>query len=206
MYTHVCQYIQYMHIWIDFKTCKCSNMYTHVCQYIQYMHIWIDFKTYKCSNMYTHVCTCMQYMHIWIDFNTLHVAHMYHSYIHIHANIALNKQHMHFLRTCWMYVLLHVFACIFVCICIYVVFFLVIFVCMCIYCLYVGYIDRLTLLPAKNTGKYMQYNTEHKNMHIICTSYIHIHAHTYTQKHQIHTRYRTYGLIYRMYLACMLYV
>ena len=120
MYTHVCQYIQYMHIWIDFKTCKCSNMYTHVCQYIQYMHIWIDFKTYKleCSNMYTHVCKYMQYMHIWIDFNTSHVAHMYHSYIHIHANIALNKQHMHFLRTCWMYVLMHVFACIFACICI----------------------------------------------------------------------------------------
>ena len=28
-------------------------MYTHVYTYMQYMHIWIDFKTYKCSNMYT---------------------------------------------------------------------------------------------------------------------------------------------------------
>ena len=126
--------------------------------------------------------------------------------IHIHANIALNKQHMHFSRTCLMYVLLHVFACIFVCICMYVCCIFVLFVCMCAYCLYVVHISRLTKFAAKNTGKYMQYNTEHKNMHIICTTYIHIHAHTYTQKHQIHTRYRTYGLIYVLYLACMLYV
>ena len=54
----------------------CIHMYTHVCTYMQYMHIWIDFKTYKCSNMYTHVSTYMQYMHIWIDLFTLHVAHM----------------------------------------------------------------------------------------------------------------------------------
>jgi hypothetical protein len=37
MYTHVCQCIQYMHIWIDFKTCKCINMNTHVWRYMQYM-------------------------------------------------------------------------------------------------------------------------------------------------------------------------
>ena len=43
-------------------------------------------------------------------------------------------------------------------------------------------------------------------MHNICTTYIHIHAHTYTQKHQIHTRYRTYGMIYVLYLVCILYV
>ena len=112
------------------------------------------------------------------------------------------------MRTCVMYVLLHEFACIFVCICIYVVFSLVIFVCMCAYCLYVVHIGRLAIFAAKNTGnlKYMQYNTEHKNMHIICTTYIHIHAHTYTKKHQIHTRYRTYGLIYVLYLVCILYV
>ena len=95
MYTHVCQYIQYMHIWIDFKTYKCSIMYTNICTYMQYMHIWIDFKTYKCSNMYTHVSTYMQYMHIWIDLFTLHVAHMCHSYMQIHENIALNNQYMH---------------------------------------------------------------------------------------------------------------
>ena len=58
--------MQYMHIWIDFKTYKCSNMYTHVCKYMQYMHIWIDFKTYKCSNMYTHVCKYMQ-IHAHMD-------------------------------------------------------------------------------------------------------------------------------------------
>ena len=43
-------------------------------------------------------------------------------------------------------------------------------------------------------------------MHNICTACIHIHAHTYTKKHQIHTRYRTYELIYVLYLVCILYV
>ena len=134
MYTHVCQYIQYMHIWIDFKTYKCSIMYTHVCTYMQYMHIWIDFKTYKCSNMYTHVSTYMQYMHIWIDLFTLHVAHMYHSYMQIHANIALNNQHMHFLRTCLDCMYLHVFACIFACILYVSLLYLYVFVCIACMC------------------------------------------------------------------------
>ena len=113
---------------------------------------------------------------------------------------------MHFLLTCLMYVLLHVFACIFVCICMYV-FLCVIFVCMCANCLYVVHINRLAILPAKNTGRYMQYSTELYYMHSICAPYIHIQAHTYTKKHQIHTRYWTYGLMYCLYLPafCMYY-
>jgi hypothetical protein len=103
---------------------------------------------------------------------------------------------MHFLRTCLMYVFLHVFACIFVCMCIYVSFILVIFVCMSVYCLYVVHIGRLAILPAKNTGKYMQYNTDSKYMHNI-----HRHTYTYIQKTcpkymQIHTHTCQYGLKY----------
>ena len=44
--------------------------------------------------------------------------------------------------------------------------------------MYVGYIDRLAIFAAKNTDKYMQYNTEHKYMHIICTTYTYKHIHT----------------------------
>ena len=89
----------------------------------------------------------------------------------IHANIALNNQYMRFCALVWivcicmyLHVFLHVF-CMYLC-----------FICMCIYCLYVGYIGRLTLLPAKNTGRYMQYRKEH----------IKYAQHTYTYKH-IHT-------------------
>ena len=91
---------------------------------------------------------------------------------------------MHFLRTCLMYVLLHVFACIFVCICMYVVFFLVISVCMCAYCLYVVHIGRLALLPAKNTGKYMQYNTDIIITQIYAHHMHNIYTHTCTYIHQ----------------------
>jgi hypothetical protein len=52
----------------------------------------------------------------------------------------------------------------------------VVFVCICMYCLYVGYISRLAILAAKNTGRYMQYRKEH----IVYAQ------HTYTYKH-IHT-------------------
>ena len=60
--------------------------------------------------------------------------------------------------------------------CMYFVCISVVFVCICMYCLYVGYIDRLAILAAKNTGRYMQYRKEH----------ILYAQHTYTYKH-IHT-------------------
>ena len=120
----------------------------------------------------------------------------------IHANIALNKQHMHFLLTCFVYVFLYVFACIFVCMCMYVCCIFVIFVYMCAYCLYVVHIDRLTNLPAKNTGTYMQYSTDSNNIHNIhphtCT-YIHKKCPTYMQ---IHTHTYKYGLKY-VPVCCM---
>jgi hypothetical protein len=74
------------------------------------------------------------------------------------------------------------------------------------YCLYVCHIDRLRDFAAKNTGRYMQYNKNITINFIICTTYMHIQAHTYTKNHQIHTRYMQYGLKYCMYLVCILYV
>jgi hypothetical protein len=127
----------------------CIHMYTHVYTYMQYMHIWIDFKTYKCSNMYTHVSTYMQYMHIWIDLFTLHVAHMYHSYMKIHANIALNNQYMHFCALVWN-----------VCICMYLhVFLHVCCMYLCCICMYLYVLPVCVLyLPTKGFGckKYRQ--------------------------------------------------
>ena len=76
----------------------------------------------------------MQYMHIWIDLFTLHVAHMYHSYMQIHANLALNNQHMHFLRTSLDCMYLHVFACIFASILYVSLFYLHVYVCMSAAC------------------------------------------------------------------------
>jgi hypothetical protein len=111
---------------------------------------------------------------------------------------------MHFLRTCLMYVFLYVFACIFVCMCMYVCCIFVVFVCMCVYCLYVVHISRLAILPAKNTGKYMQYNTDSYYMHNICTTYIHIHTpkmaqHTCKYIH-IHTHMDWFMCLY---VVCM---
>ena len=60
--------------------------------------------------------------------------------------------------------------------CMYFVCISVVFVCICMYCLYVCHIHRLAILPAKNTGRYMQYRKEH----------ILYAQHTYTYKH-IHT-------------------
>jgi hypothetical protein len=88
MYTHVCQHIQYMHIWIDFKTDKCSNMYTHVCTYVQYMpvHLWID---YMCMYVYVlHVCNVIHtdtYTYMYIHANT-------YTYIHIHTSSTPHNQ------------------------------------------------------------------------------------------------------------------
>ena len=139
-----------------------------------------------------HTCIQIHTIHaIWIEFDCYTCSKYMHSYMHIHHLIS---------HICIFAPLfgLHVFACIFACMCMYEC---CMFVCMCMHAciLHVCCAYR----PTSNFGyrKYMQYNQKK-----IWTSYMHKHV-TYIQKYSTNTCTNIrYGLIYVYVWVNMMYL